>query len=142
MDRQDTAGQRLNELIEQMRDVDGIDLVGVLDRDGLMLASSAAEGVDPESVAATAASGLLVAEALGQELARGAARQTTLEYAQGLVLLTPLDDEVALLILANPTANLGRLRLIARRSRDEIIAAVRSFTALPGADDRESMAGV
>ncbi len=131
MDGHDTAGSKLNELIAQIRDVDGIDLVGVVDRDGLMLASSAGDEIDADSVAAVAANGLLVAEKLGQEIGRGTARQTTLEFDSGLVLLTPLGDDLALLILANQSANLGRLRLIARRSREDIVSAVHAYTALP-----------
>lgn len=130
----DVAGTRLNELIQQLRDVDGIDLAAVVGNDGLLLASSAAEGIDGEAVGAVSASGLLVAEALGRELERGGIRQTTLEYEQGLVLLTPLDPDVALLVLARPDANLGRLRLLTRRARGELLSAVSAYVRWPGTD--------
>ncbi len=128
----DTSGTRLNELIQQLRDIGGIDLAAVVGNDGLLLACSAAEGIDGEAVGAVSASGLLVAEALGRELERGGITQTTLEYENGLVLLTPLDPDVALLVLARPDANLGRLRLLTRRARGELLRAVSAYVLWPG----------
>ncbi len=132
MGGQDGAEQRLDELLQQLRDIGGIDLAAVIGGDGLVLASSAAEGTDVESVGAVAASGLLLAEALGREWERGASVQTTLEFAEGLALLMPLDPDVALLILAKADANLGRLRLVTRRARGELLRAVNAFVAWPG----------
>lgn len=128
----DAAGTRLNELIQQVRDIGGIDLAAVVGNDGLLLAASAAEGIDSEAVGAVCASGLLVAEALGRELERGGITQTTLEYDDGLVLLTPLDPDVALLVLARADANLGRLRLLTRRARGELLRAVSAYVLWPG----------
>ncbi|MDQ2784961.1 MAG: roadblock/LC7 domain-containing protein [Chloroflexota bacterium] len=128
----DTSGTRLNELMQQLRDIGGIDLAAVVGNDGLLLASSAAEGIDAEAVGAVSASGLLVAETLGRELERGGMTQTTLEYDDGLVLLMPLDPDVALLVLARPDANLGRLRLLTRRSRGELLRAVSAYVLWPG----------
>lgn len=134
MGGQDGAEQRLGELLQQLRDIGGIDLAAVIGGDGLVLASSAAEGMDVESVGAVAASGLLLAEALGREWERGAAVQTTLEFAEGLALLMPLDPDVALLILAKADTNLGRLRLVTRRARGELLRAVNAFVAWPGTE--------
>jgi len=128
----DATGARLSELIRQLRDIGGIDLAAVVGNDGLVLASSAAEGIDAEAVGAVGASGLLVAEALGRELERGGITQTTLEFENGLVLLTPLDPDVSLLVLARPDANLGRLRLLTRRARGELLRAVSAYVLWPG----------
>jgi predicted regulator of Ras-like GTPase activity (Roadblock/LC7/MglB family) len=130
----DQAGSRLSELLQQLRDIGGIDLAAVVGNDGLVLASSAAEGIDVEAVGAVAASGLLLAEALGRELERGAAVQTILEFADGMALLMPLDPDVALLVLARLDANLGRLRLVTRRARGDLMRAVGQYTMWPGTD--------
>jgi len=135
----DATGTRLNELIQQLRDIDGIDLAAVVGNDGLLLAYSAAEGIDGEAVGAVSASGLLVAEAMGRELERGAIAQTTIEYEHGMVLLTPLDPDVALLVLARPDANLGRLRLLTRRARGELLRAVSAYVLWPGTGTEESV---
>ncbi len=137
MQSSDVAGTRLNELIQQLRDIDGIDLAAVVGNDGLLLASSAGEGIDSEAVGAVSASGLLVGEALGRELERGGITQTTLEFEHGLVLLTPLDPDVALLVLARPDANLGRLRLLTRRARGELLQAVNAYVLWPGTSQGE-----
>jgi predicted regulator of Ras-like GTPase activity (Roadblock/LC7/MglB family) len=136
----DVAGTRLNELIQQLRDIGGIDLAAVVGNDGLLLACSAAEGIDGEAVGAVSASGLLVAEAVGRELERGGITQTTLEYEDGLVLLTPLDPDVALLVLAQPDANLGRLRLLTRRARGELLRAVSAYVLWPGTAEEGAQA--
>ncbi len=129
----DVAGSKLQELVTQARDLDGIDAVLVMDRDGMTLSASAAEGVDTESLSATAANSLLVADALGAELGHlGEATQTTIEYAGGVVILMPLDEDLALLILAHTGANLGRLRLLARRSRGDLLTAAQQYVMLPG----------
>jgi len=39
------------------------------------------------------------------------------------VIINALDDELVLILLASSGVNLGRLRLIARRYREELIAA-------------------
>lgn len=130
---QDTAGSKLNELVQQARDVDGIDAVLVIDRDGMTLASSAGEGIDTESLSATSASYFLIADSLGAELAHlGEATQTTIEFAGGVVILTPLDEDLALLLLAHTGTNLGRLRLLARRSRGDLLGAAKEYVMLPG----------
>jgi predicted regulator of Ras-like GTPase activity (Roadblock/LC7/MglB family) len=136
----DTAGNRLNELLQQLRDIGGIDLAAVVGNDGLVLASSAAEGIDAEAVGAVAASGLLLAEALGRELERGAAVQTIIEFADGMALLMPLDPDVALLVLARPDANLGRLRLVTRRARADLMRAVSQYIMWPGTQSEEPAA--
>jgi predicted regulator of Ras-like GTPase activity (Roadblock/LC7/MglB family) len=135
----DATGTRLNELIQQLRDIDGIDLAAVVGNDGLLLAHSAAEGIDGEAVGAVSASGLLVAEAMGRELERGGISQTTIEYEHGMVMLTPLDPDVALLVLARPDANLGRLRLLTRRARGELLRAVSAYVLWPGTGNDESV---
>jgi len=129
----DTAGSKLQELVTQARDIDGIDAVLVMDRDGMTLSASAADGVDTESLSATAANGLLVADALGAELGHlGEATQTTIEYTGGVIILTPLDEDLALLLLAHTGANLGRLRLLARRSRGDLLTAAQEYVMFPG----------
>ena len=60
--------------------------------------------------------------------------QTTLEFADGMALLMPLDPDVALLVLARLDANLGRLRLVTRRARGDLMRAVGQYTMWPGTD--------
>jgi predicted regulator of Ras-like GTPase activity (Roadblock/LC7/MglB family) len=42
------------------------------------------------------------------------------------VIASVLDDEIALVILAGKETNLGRLRLITRRYRADVVAAARA----------------
>lgn len=134
MEANDAAGMRLHELIQQLRDLGGIDLAAIVGNDGLLLASSAADGIDAEAVGAVSASGLLLGEALGRELSRGGVTQTTLEFEYGMILLTPLDPDVALLVLARPDANLGRLRLLTRRAKGDLLKAVSDYILWPGSN--------
>jgi predicted regulator of Ras-like GTPase activity (Roadblock/LC7/MglB family) len=79
--------------------------------------------MDAEEFAAVATNGLMVAKAIGLEIGRGTIDSAIFEYDGGTVVINTLDDDLVLILLANPGVNLGRLRLLARRYREELVAA-------------------
>ncbi len=88
--------------------------------DGLPVADATMEGVDIEAAAALAAS--LVAR-LGRALgAAGHGRPTLvhLEAAAGSVMALPAGDELLLVAVCDPDANLGLLRLVLRDSVERL----------------------
>ncbi|MDI3340454.1 MAG: roadblock/LC7 domain-containing protein [Sphaerobacter sp.] len=114
----------LGEALAALRDSSGLLMASVVGADGLVIEAAAEPGVDVESLSATAVSGLLMMDALAQELGEGAAKQAILEYQSSVVALTPLGDELLLVTVARDDANLGRLRLVIRRFVDQIASAV------------------
>lgn len=113
----------LTRLLQKLQASDGIDLVAVITMDGLVIDAANKVALDPQQVAAAACNGLLMARALGGELGRGLPVQTIIEFEQGVLLMEPLDEDLGFIMLAPKEANLGRLRLIARRYSQELLQA-------------------
>lgn len=114
----------LGEALQSLQRTGGLDMVAVVGADGLMLDAAHAPEIDAESLSALAASGFMLMDAMGYELEQGRARQAILEYEQRLVILMPLDEELMLVAVSHGDSNLGRIRLLLRRSLDEISAGV------------------
>lgn len=107
----------INETLQRLRDEYGLELVAIVGTDGLLVESAHDPSLDAESIAANAVSGLLMMESLGRELGGASARQAIVEFDEHIVLVTPLGQDTALVVVALGTSNLGRLRLAVRRVR-------------------------
>jgi len=114
----------LGETLQNLRDTSGLTVAAVVGADGLLIEAAAAPDVDAESICAVAASGLLMMDALGQELSEDGAQQAILEYGGSVVVLTPLDDDLLLVTVSRGEATLGRVRLMVRRFVNQISSAV------------------
>ena len=121
-------GDNLAGVLERLQLAGNVDLAAVVSTDGFLIESVAAQGggdgaVNAEEFASVAVNGLMVARALGREIERGDVTDALLEYERGTVIIQALDEEIVLVLLASQDVNLGRLRLLARRYREEIVAA-------------------
>src|SRR5687767_2492206 len=90
----------LRDLLHKMQSADALDLVAVVTMDGLLIDAATRGELDAQQMAASACDGLLLARALGGRLNRGAPVQAIIEYQQGVLLLEPLDEDLALVMLA------------------------------------------
>jgi predicted regulator of Ras-like GTPase activity (Roadblock/LC7/MglB family) len=90
-------------------------MAAVVSADGLVVEAASNDEVDVESVSSVAANGILVMEALGQELGEAPAEMMTVEYQRHIIMMSPLDQENLLVMVAGPGVNLGRMRIILRR---------------------------
>jgi predicted regulator of Ras-like GTPase activity (Roadblock/LC7/MglB family) len=113
----------LTRLLTKLQTADGNDLVAVVTMDGLLIDSAGRPEIDAPAAAAAACNALLMARALGGELERGEPQLVSVEYEHGLLLLQPLDEDLAMLIMAPKEANLGRLRLVMRKYAQELVRA-------------------
>ena len=111
---------RLTELLRRLQAGDGIELAAVISMDGLLIDAAARDDTDTQGLAAVASNGMLMMRAIGYELGRGESVQAILEYEGGLLLLEPLDEDLGLVMLASKDANLGRMRLVARKYGEEL----------------------
>jgi predicted regulator of Ras-like GTPase activity (Roadblock/LC7/MglB family) len=118
-----STSESLATLLGRLQIAGGIDLVAVVSSDGFLIEAAHTEDLDAEEVAGVATNGLMVAKAIGMELKRGAIGSMIFEYGQGTLMMNALDEELILLLLADPGVNLGRLRLLARRYHDELLLA-------------------
>lgn len=115
--------ESLATLLGRLQVAGGVDLVAVVSSDGFLIEAAHDDGMDAEEFAAVATNGLMVAKAIGLEIARGAVESVIFEYGGGTVVINALDEDLVLILLANPGVNLGRLRLLAKRYRDELLTA-------------------
>jgi predicted regulator of Ras-like GTPase activity (Roadblock/LC7/MglB family) len=106
----------LNDMLARLRSDNDLEFAAI-SADGMLVAADSVDGVDAEGICATAADGYLVMTALGVELQRGEQQMATIEYSEGTVLICPLEHGAVLVMLTGGNANLGRLRLAARRFR-------------------------
>jgi len=124
-----STSESLATLLGRLQIVGGVDLVAVVSSDGFLIEAAHTEGLDAEELAAVATNGLMVAKAIGMELRRGAIDSVIFEYGKGTLMMNALDEELVLLLLANPGVNLGRLRLLARRYHNELLVAAGAITS-------------
>ena len=115
--------ESLATLLGRLQVAGDVDLAAVVSSDGFLIEAAHDDGMDAEEFAAVATNGLMVAKAIGLEIERGDVESAIFEYGGGTVVISMLDDDLVLILLANPGVNLGRLRLLAKRYRDELLAA-------------------
>jgi len=107
----------IRDLVGALRQREGVDAAVVLGRDGLLIDSQT-------SVAALVPSIIAAAEEFGATDSRGALTTAILEYEQGIAIVALLSTDALLLVLAQPSANVGRLLFELRRNRENISSLV------------------
>jgi predicted regulator of Ras-like GTPase activity (Roadblock/LC7/MglB family) len=123
--RQETAS--LDDLLNGFIRIRGVSAALIVGPDGLVLQSVSAPGsndTDVDVLGAVASSGLIPAQEIGKETARGRLLQGIYEYERGVVVVEPVGASAILVVVTSAAANLGLLRLQARKVHPEIEAAV------------------
>lgn len=114
----------IRDLVAAIRQRDGVEAAVVLGRDGLLIDSQADAAIDPEQIAAHVPSIVQYADELGHAGMRGALQTAVLEHERGVAVLSCLSADAILLVLVQPSANLGQLLYELRRHRANIAALV------------------
>jgi hypothetical protein len=114
----------IRDLVAAIRQRDGVEAAVVLGRDGLLIDGQAAPNVNAEHVAAHVPSIVQFADEFGASAARGALQTAILEHPGGLAVIACLSADAVLLVLLQPTAELGNLLYELRRNRANIAALV------------------
>jgi predicted regulator of Ras-like GTPase activity (Roadblock/LC7/MglB family) len=117
----------LTELLNGFVRVRGVNAALIVGQDGLVLQSvnaPGAEDTDVEILGAMASSGLLPAEEIGEKTDRGRLVQGIYEYERGVVVIEPLGSTAILVVVTTESANLGLLRLQARKAHPDLEAAL------------------
>jgi predicted regulator of Ras-like GTPase activity (Roadblock/LC7/MglB family) len=114
----------IRDLVAALRQREGVDAAIVLGRDGLLIDSQAIPGLNAEDLAARIPAIIGPADDLGSAAGRGEAITVILEHRQGIAIISVLSIEAILLVLVQPTANIGQLLYELRRNREHIAALV------------------
>lgn len=114
----------IRDLVAALRQREGVEAAIVLGRDGLLIDSQVVPGLDPEDLAARIPSIIGPADELGAAARRGEVVTVILEHGQGLAIVSVLSGEAILLVLVQPSADIGQLLYELRRNREHIAALV------------------
>src|SRR5687767_5868493 len=98
----------IRDLVAALRQREGVDAAIVLGRDGLLIDSQALPGLNPEDLAARIPAIIGPADDLGKAAGRGDAITLILEHRQGIAIISVLSVEAILLVLVQPSANIGQ----------------------------------
>ena len=120
--------QNLSSLLEQLQASHALQMAAIVGLDGLVVDSASDGKLDAEMVSAVAAPGLLMMSDLANELGEGLAQLTTLEYSNHVAVMLPLNEDTLLIAVAESGAmNLGQLRIVLRRSTEDLRAALEAI---------------
>ena len=114
----------IRDLVGAIRQREGVEAAVVLGRDGLLIDGQAVEHLNAENVAAHIPQIVSTADELGAIAARGPLSTAVLEHQHGHAIVSVLSAEVILLVLVQPSANLGQLLFELRRNREHIASLV------------------
>jgi hypothetical protein len=114
----------IRELVAAIRNREGVEAAVILGRDGLVIDGQAHGALDLEPIAAHVPSIIAAADEFGAAAARGPLRTAIHECAHGLAIVSVLSPEALLLVLLQPSANVGQLLFELRRNREHIAALV------------------
>ena len=114
----------IRDLVGAIRQREGVEAAVVLGRDGLLIDSQADDRINAEHIAAYLPSIVQFADEYGAAAARGELHTAILEHERGMSVICCLSADALLLVLVQPSANLGQLMYELRRNRANIAALV------------------
>ena len=114
----------IRDLVGAIRQRDGVDAAILLGRDGLLIDGQAVPRLPTEDLAALVPSIVSAADELGAASGRGPLTTGVFEFPGGLAVASVLSDEAILLVLVQPSANVGQLLFELRRNREQMAAIV------------------
>ncbi len=114
----------IRDLVGAIRQREGVEAAVVLGRDGLLIDSQTTDTVDAEHIAAHVPSIVQYADEFGAAAKKGALQTAILEHERGMAVICALSADAVLLVLVQPSANLGQLLYELRRNRANIAALV------------------
>lgn len=114
----------LRDVLSKFKLVSSVDMAAVVSIDGMQIESFSRGDFDVDAVCAVATTGLQMSEALGQETARGSARQAVLEFEGGAIVLEPLSEDAMMLVVSKDRHSIGQIRYLSKKYRQEIIDAL------------------
>ncbi|AAM02538.1 roadblock/LC7 domain-containing protein [Methanopyrus kandleri] len=110
----------IEKVLADLNRVAGVNGSMVASSDGLVVAEAVPPEVDPEIVGAIATTVYGSGERVIEEMELGELKQMLVESTDGKVVIIRVDDDALLVLIADPDANLGLIRLKAREAAEEI----------------------
>lgn len=111
----------MDTILQALGNTPGIEASLVVSRDGLVIEQSGRlDGVDADTLAVSASEILSAAESAAERSEKGAVDSVLVEIGSANVMLSPVNGEVFLMVLARKKANLGLMRLESLASAEKL----------------------
>lgn len=114
----------LKQILGEFLKVEGVSAAVVVGRDGFVIESAISGKIDIDALGAMASTGMGTSEAMGTELGKGNLDQMLVELEKGPIILSPLSADELIAIVADSTANVGRIRYELKKNKERLIAAL------------------
>ena len=114
----------LKQILGEFLKVEGVSAAVVVGRDGFVIESAISGKIDIDALGAMASTGMGISEAMGNELGKGNLDQMLVELEKGPIILSPLSSEELIAIVADSTANVGRIRYELKKNKERLMAAL------------------
>lgn len=114
----------LKRILSDLVKVEGVSAAAVVGRDGFIIETVSNIPMDADALGAMASTSVGTSEAMGIELGKGNFEQVLVELEKGPILLSLITQNEILAIIAEPGANIGRIRYEVKKNKDRITAAL------------------
>jgi len=114
----------IRELVNAIAQRDGVEAAIVLGHDGLLIDGRTSGSLDAEPLAALTPGIVAAAAEFGGAAGKGVFVSAVLEFDRGMALLTSLTADALLVVVVQPSANVGSLLYELRSHRGHIASIV------------------
>ena len=112
-------------ILEEFLKIEGVSAAVVVGRDGFVIESAVhGKTTDVEALGAMASTGLGTSEAMGNSLGKGELSQMLIEMDMGSIILAALTENELIAIVADATANVGRIRYELKKNKERLAKAL------------------
>ena len=115
-----TVKEMLEKVLDGLRSVGDIEASAIVSRDGLLMASDMAIGINAETFAAMSATMLGAAETAASELGRGLPDRVIVESEETKLIAIGTGPKALLVVMTSPEAGLGLILIELGKAADKI----------------------
>ncbi len=114
----------LQKLLSDLIKIEGINAAVMIGSDGYVIEHLSNNKIDHDAVGAMASTSIGMSVTMGQHLGKGNCEHVLIELEHGPILLTLVNKNEILVIVAAKGANVGRIRYEMKKNKDRIAAAL------------------
>ncbi|MBN2734354.1 MAG: roadblock/LC7 domain-containing protein [Methanomicrobiaceae archaeon] len=114
----------LKQILSEFLELDGVTAAVIAGRDGFVIESAVSGDFNVEALGAMASTGLVTSEAMARELGKETMNQIIIEMEEGPIIIAPLSKDEIIVIVAEKSVNVGRVRYELKKNLERITAAL------------------
>lgn len=114
----------LDEVLDELLTIDGVSAAVVVGKDGVVIGSAAAGGMNVDAIGSMVSTCLGSSEVIGGTLALGEVHDMTVEMERGPVYLAPITANEIIAVVADTAGTVGQIRSELQKNRGRLVAAL------------------